>query len=110
MAWDDVQDEDAAPLRPMRGSMKVSEEVDVYCPRCAMTHKATARLDEHGYPHTAWSERHDPDAIALRDHRDAIAEDGGKALALVLDAGDWMKVEEVLSAVLELNDPEEDTS
>jgi hypothetical protein len=41
-------------------------------------------------------------------HLAAIAEDGGKALTLVLDAGDWAKVEEVLSAVLELNDkPEE---
>jgi hypothetical protein len=36
----------------------------------------------------------------------AIAEESGKALALVLDAGDWGKVEAVLEAVLELNDPE----
>jgi hypothetical protein len=82
----------------------------VFCATCAAFHEGKIALVD-GWPSVTWVGRpHDPDAVALRDHLAAIAEDGGKALALVLDAGDWAKVEEVLSAVLDRNDEEEDRS
>jgi hypothetical protein len=40
----------------------------------------------------------------LRDHLAAIAEDGGKTLALV-STWELVQVEEVLSTVLDLHDP-----
>lgn len=83
------------------------KETRVFCPACREHHRAEVRIED-GFPITTWiDDEHD-----LRRHLDAIAEDGGKALALVLDAGDWDRAEDVLSAVLELNDPkpEEDRS
>lgn len=82
--------------------------VRVFCLTCRRHHDGDVVLDPTGWPTVRWSDSHDPDAVALQDHLAAVARKGGKALALVLDAGDWAKVEEVLSAVLELNDkPEE---
>jgi hypothetical protein len=78
----------------------------IFCTGCAEFHDGEIALVD-GWPVVTWVEPHDPDDIAPQDHLDAIGEDGGKALTLVLDAGDWVKVEEVLSAVLELNDPTE---
>jgi hypothetical protein len=80
----------------------------IFCAGCRAHHLSTIDLDPDGWPSVTWVGRpHDPDDVELRDHLPAIAEHGGKALALVLDAGDWAKVEQVLSAVLELNDPKE---
>lgn len=69
----------------------------IFCPSCSAFHDGEVALDATGWPVVTWAKPHDPDAVALRDHLDAIVEEGGQALALVLDAGDWTKVEEVCS-------------
>jgi hypothetical protein len=82
---------------------------EIFCASCSEVHEGDVRIDSDGWPSVTWIGRpHDPDEVARQKHLDAISEDGGKALALALDAGDWVKVEEVLDQVLGwANDPED---
>jgi hypothetical protein len=82
-------------------------EVPVYCPNCAAYHQATVSIDDHGWPHTSWSERHDPDAVELQRHREAITDlaSAGFAAAVAREHWDWAA--RFADAALDPNDAEE---
>jgi hypothetical protein len=80
--------------------------VQTWCKGCDAFHGAEVlEWDADKFPTKArWVTAHQPSS-EKQEHLEAIGELGGRNLAMVVDAGQWHRVEEVLEQVLSMNDP-----
>lgn len=83
--------------------------VRIFCPSCSAFHEGEVALDATAWSSVKWVEPHDPDAVALRDHLDAIADEATAAFATAMSRGHF-DIAGVFAAEVLGDDGEEDRS